>query len=332
MAPSRLIGRALTQWHITAPQPARSISFVIQTNAPIFCTQNSLDTHRRFRSDFLKHRAVEALKKRNAAEAASPSATGVVKEEKDVAASSSANYTNANDFGDDHQLAGLAAAAKSSDNSFSASAKKLESSQNNTVAPSRSMNDETTTTTTSSAEPVHASTSVSNQTIQEVTNSAPQSIESSPWAHMQLHEFAPKIVVVGVGGAGTNAVNNMVASGLSGESALCPPLCIMLFFFVFIQLCVNILSVNGFRSRIPRTQHRCTTPIHITIAQSSPNWDRINLWPWMRCQPRRWSTCRRRKQRSNRELYRRCSHGLYYGWNGRRDRNRCRSRCGRTVL
>jgi cell division protein FtsZ len=34
---------------------------------------------------------------------------------------------------------------------------------------------------------------------------------------VHLHEFAPKIVVVGVGGAGTNAVNNMVASGLAGE-------------------------------------------------------------------------------------------------------------------
>lgn len=35
-----------------------------------------------------------------------------------------------------------------------------------------------------------------------------------------LHEFAPKIVVVGVGGAGTNAVNNMVASGLAGVEFL----------------------------------------------------------------------------------------------------------------
>lgn len=41
-----------------------------------------------------------------------------------------------------------------------------------------------------------------------------------PLAHVHLHEFAPKIVVVGVGGAGTNAVNNMVASGLSGVDFL----------------------------------------------------------------------------------------------------------------
>jgi len=42
-------------------------------------------------------------------------------------------------------------------------------------------------------------------------------VDANPWAHVSLHEFAPKIVVVGVGGAGTNAVNNMVASGLAGE-------------------------------------------------------------------------------------------------------------------
>lgn len=37
-----------------------------------------------------------------------------------------------------------------------------------------------------------------------------------PAAHVHLHEFAPRIVVCGVGGAGGNAVNNMIARGLSG--------------------------------------------------------------------------------------------------------------------
>ena len=32
-----------------------------------------------------------------------------------------------------------------------------------------------------------------------------------------LHEFAPRIVVVGVGGAGGNAVNNMIANQLQGK-------------------------------------------------------------------------------------------------------------------
>ena len=47
--------------------------------------------------------------------------------------------------------------------------------------------------------------------------SSVNTVDSNPWAHMHLHEFAPKIVVIGVGGAGTNAVNNMVSSGLAGE-------------------------------------------------------------------------------------------------------------------
>ena len=32
----------------------------------------------------------------------------------------------------------------------------------------------------------------------------------------QLHEFAPRILVAGVGGGGSNAVNHMVAKGLQG--------------------------------------------------------------------------------------------------------------------
>jgi len=55
-----------------------------------------------------------------------------------------------------------------------------------------------------------------NHTITDQTNN-PNTIDSNPWAHMHLHEFAPKIVVAGVGGAGTNAVNNMVSSGLAGD-------------------------------------------------------------------------------------------------------------------
>lgn len=35
----------------------------------------------------------------------------------------------------------------------------------------------------------------------------------------QLHEFAPKILVIGVGGAGGNAINNMIAKELKGMSS-----------------------------------------------------------------------------------------------------------------
>jgi len=42
-----------------------------------------------------------------------------------------------------------------------------------------------------------------------------------PMDHADLLEFAPKIVVVGVGGGGCNAVNNMISRGLSGVRFLC---------------------------------------------------------------------------------------------------------------
>ena len=113
-------------------------------------------------------------------------------------------------------LASLAAAAKASPSP------KVELN----VEPSTSTAAQNTATNTNINEP-----------IQEVSNSTPQSIESSPWAHMQLHEFAPKIVVVGVGGAGTNAVNNMVASGLSGE--LCELQC-----YFYIAQCYSVNCIH----------------------------------------------------------------------------------------
>jgi len=50
------------------------------------------------------------------------------------------------------------------------------------------------------------------------TNSAPKSPPTIPNMQGHLHEFAPKIVVVGVGGGGGNAVNNMIANQLHGRS------------------------------------------------------------------------------------------------------------------
>ena len=38
----------------------------------------------------------------------------------------------------------------------------------------------------------------------------------------QLKELKPRIVVCGVGGAGGNAINNMIASGLSGVDFVSP--------------------------------------------------------------------------------------------------------------
>ena len=42
-----------------------------------------------------------------------------------------------------------------------------------------------------------------------------------PNPQSNLQEFAPRICVVGVGGGGCNAINNMVARGLSGVEFIC---------------------------------------------------------------------------------------------------------------
>mmetsp|Transcript_12502 Transcript_12502/g.26980 ORF Transcript_12502/g.26980 Transcript_12502/m.26980 type:complete len:612 (-) Transcript_12502:26-1861(-) len=78
-------------------------------------------------------------------------------------------------------------------------------------------------TATNDASAVNADTvSSSDDATKDDDNTNADNDASSPiWApNVHLHEFAPKIVVVGVGGAGTNAVNNMVASGLAGVEFL----------------------------------------------------------------------------------------------------------------
>ena len=48
-------------------------------------------------------------------------------------------------------------------------------------------------------------------------NSEPPPMTGARVKEGNFHEFAPRICVVGVGGAGGNAVNNMIASSLTGE-------------------------------------------------------------------------------------------------------------------
>ncbi|GMI16511.1 hypothetical protein TrLO_g12875 [Triparma laevis f. longispina] len=59
---------------------------------------------------------------------------------------------------------------------------------------------------------------------QEDQKSQPASVETplfeAPAMHASFAEFAPRIVVIGVGGAGGNAVNNMIARSLSGVEFL----------------------------------------------------------------------------------------------------------------
>lgn len=46
----------------------------------------------------------------------------------------------------------------------------------------------------------------------------------------QLHEFAPRIVVAGVGGGGGNAINNMISKDLQGNVHALSLLCVMAIF------------------------------------------------------------------------------------------------------
>lgn len=223
MASSRLIVRSLTRWHhATAAAPRRALRSISFFHAPkqIQCTSSlplsgnhltefadhmlTISQHR-YRSDFLKYRAVEALKKKNAA--AGGSANSVT----DTAKQANIDESNKLDdeFGDDHQLAGLTSVAYSPSSPTVAAPPMLRSNIDSAnPSPSASIQSTVIATTDTTS-----NTKETNK-IHEVSNS---NVDSNPWAHMQLHEFAPKIVVVGVGGAGTNAVNNMVASGLSGE-------------------------------------------------------------------------------------------------------------------
>lgn len=181
----------------------------------------------RYQSDFMKKRALAALKskQRNATTAGVNSNdqrdnnSGADLQKQGNQSTSNATITATSDskqihanvvFEDDHQLAGLAAAAKASPTTQAGNITNASSPtfQTTNVGANASSN-----TTTESFD-----TETNIQT--GISNNKNGTVEANPWAHLQLHEFAPKIVVVGVGGAGTNAVNNMVASGLSGVEFL----------------------------------------------------------------------------------------------------------------
>lgn len=181
----------------------------------------------RYQSDFMKKRALAALKskQRNATTAGANSNderdnnSGADLQKQGNQSTNNASITATSDskqihanvvFEDDHQLAGLAAAAKASPTTQAGNITNASSPtfQTTNVGANASSN-----TTTESFD-----TETNIQT--GISNNKNGTVEANPWAHLQLHEFAPKIVVVGVGGAGTNAVNNMVASGLSGVEFL----------------------------------------------------------------------------------------------------------------
>ena len=191
-----------------------------------------VNLHQQFRnqSDFLKQRAVEALKsKRNAAATSGASGSRGINDDKNRneefgkdPATNAGNMTDTvADFGDDHQLQGLTAVAAtapppSNDKPVASANLEINAGKPSNHAasppfPSKAPSHNESTESLLKAKESSSHENSHTQVTSNVLNSG-----SNPWAHMQLHEFAPKIVVVGVGGAGTNAVNNMVASGLSG--------------------------------------------------------------------------------------------------------------------
>ena len=165
--------------------------------------QYGLNTsQRRYRSDLLKYRAVEALKKKNSTSTGA-SVKNDATDKNEVATSTKKNAAETtaadnrqldfygDDYDDDHQLAGLTAASTPSPSSSSVgSAAKVESTYESSAASS--LSSQATNLSTNSAN------SINDTEIREATKN---NTDSNPWAHMQLHEFAPKIVVVGVGGA-----------------------------------------------------------------------------------------------------------------------------------
>ena len=78
--------------------------------------------------------------------------------------------------------------------------------------------------------PVSVNTSNSKAVFSSANSAKPVKFENNAEAitlpkpvakQSDLLEFAPKIVVIGVGGGGCNAVNNMIARGLSGVRFVC---------------------------------------------------------------------------------------------------------------
>ena len=183
----------------------------------------------RHQSDYLKQRAVEALKsKNNAAATRGENLNNTSSEDKEKnygnpIISGRGNISNRGnakiDFGDDHHGGLTEAVAFSSGSSggsvITASATALKTSANPPPkAPSSTTHDFSPKTNSNFNASANENATVIQTHSELLNNTSP---DPNPWAHMQLHEFAPKIVVVGIGGAGTNAVNNMVASGLTGN-------------------------------------------------------------------------------------------------------------------
>ncbi len=111
-------------------------------------------------------------------------------------------------------------------------------------------------------------------------------------------ESAAKIIVIGVGGAGNNAVNRMVDEAIAG---------------------VEFIGVNTDKQAL----QLCKAPNTIQIGE------KVTKRTWCRCTAGGWPSGDRRKLRRAQTGYAGCRHGIRYLWYGRRNRNRCRTDRGR---
>ena len=100
------------------------------------------------------------------------------------------------------------------------------SSTNTGISTSDSDSGTTKSIKAASVNPVDAPTNpveraqVETEPVKTGTTTSTNTSTSMPFMKQDLHEFAPRIVVVGVGGAGGNALNNMIAKDLQGVDFL----------------------------------------------------------------------------------------------------------------
>lgn len=169
--------------------------------------------------------------------------------------------------------------------------KALSNKQQSAASPTIETNDKTTLNNEKTSPPLNENVQENTETQvlkeEEDVVSSPKPIlaAATPTAAIrtppppsQLHEFAPRIVVCGVGGGGGNAINNMISKQLQG----------MLYSMHIVLLLIVCLAHTSLffdsklRSRLFGTQYRCPTFVHNTDGSTSSTWSRtdsrLGLW------------------------------------------------------
>lgn len=194
--------------------------------------------HHRFLSDHLKQRAIDALKSKRSVKASISEGPDVsadeTKRSNDPARGGGGNHKRVVNAASDTELTeenGIGSTKAKDESPYDKMPSQPVATGTTDAAPSFKKSDSTSEQPVESLDVANADqispadaaagTAATEDSVEDgASEDAPAVDTANPWAHVHLHEFAPKIVVVGVGGAGTNAVNNMVASGLAGVEFL----------------------------------------------------------------------------------------------------------------